>query len=117
MAYRAVASALLMPDKTYGARFRELMEHLGGGDEARGRKELKGWLTQPDISKVLTLGQPPRLATIRKHARALRVQPSDLLDGVVTLLDQIRRGDFDAPTHVDEKRVSGFRRKRRTLSA
>lgn len=79
-----------LPTNTYGERFGQLMKHVGRPEVVR-----RLGVNSTQVSKILKEAYPPPLDTLRKHAFALKVQPSALLHGCLTLVDKLRRGDFD----------------------
>lgn len=79
---------------TYGERFREARKRARlNQEDVQGRLKLK---RQGNVSAIETGERVPEPKTIRRHARALECNPSDLLRDVETEYDRIRSGTYDS---------------------
>lgn len=100
---------------SYGDRFRALRERAGLTQEQlvpRLKMARQGSISNIERSR----GSFPSPKTIRRHAKALNCRPSELLAGVETEYDRIRRGDYDIDVpSADEamSRISGTSEGRR----
>lgn len=82
---------------SYGDRFKELRERLELKQPDVAERLFNDRTRQASISQIeRTAGRLPHPDTIKRHARALKCQISDLVKSVDDLwIDRARRGEFD----------------------